>query len=309
MTLKKILIGAILLVIGVPLVLALIAAMFIRSQDRSNGLIVSSNEEREYLLYVPSNYDPTVPTPLVISMHGAAAWPAQQMETSRWNGVADEHGFIVVYPSGNRLLLGPRFWHAMPGPGLDEDVTFISDLIDELVATYNIDPSKIYANGLSLGGAMAFALSCTLTDRITAVGTVAAAKTLPFSWCPDPEPMPVISFHGTADPIVPYQGRPPGARFLPAGIPSVEAWMASWVARNRCATEPVETTVATDVTRIAYGRCADDADVVLYTVQDGGHTWPGGQPLPEWITGLTSDSIDASRLMWSFFEEHRLSGK
>ena len=70
---------------------------------------MSSGVEREYYLYVPKSYDRARPTPLVISMHGAAMWGAAQMEISRWNEVADEHGFIVVYPSGERRR-GPRVW-------------------------------------------------------------------------------------------------------------------------------------------------------------------------------------------------------
>jgi polyhydroxybutyrate depolymerase len=64
--------------------------------------------------------------------------------------------------------------------------------------------------------------------------------------------------------------------------------------------------VAADVTRIAYTNCADDAAVVLYRIEGGGHTWPGGQPLPEWFAGPTSRSIDASSEMWAFFEAHPL---
>src|SRR5947209_15439212 len=90
--------------------------------------------------------------------------------------------------------------------GLMRDVRFISELIDTLRAAYNIDPTRIYANGLSIGGGMAFVLSCTLSDRIAAVGMVAAAQSLPSSWCTDHRPVPMIAFHGTADPIVPYQG-------------------------------------------------------------------------------------------------------
>ena len=69
---------------------------------------------------------------------------------------------------------------------------------------------------------------------------------------------------------------------------------------------PVESVVAADVTRLEYTNCADDATVVLYTVIGGGHTWPGGKPPPEWLTGTTSNSIDASSEMWAFFREHPL---
>ena len=64
--------------------------------------------------------------------------------------------------------------------------------------------------------------------------------------------------------------------------------------------------VATDVTRRSYTNCADDAGVVLYTITGGGHTWPGGKPLPEWFVGPTSYNIDASSQMWAFFREHPL---
>ena len=99
MNTRKMVIGAVLVIIGLPVVLVLIVAVSVR--NRTNGTIVSSGQRREYLLYVPKSYDRAKPTPLVISMHGAAEWPAQQMNLSRWNRLADEHGFIVVYPAGS----------------------------------------------------------------------------------------------------------------------------------------------------------------------------------------------------------------
>ena len=69
---------------------------------------------------------------------------------------------------------------------------------------------------------------------------------------------------------------------------------------------PIESAVAADVTRLEYTHCADDAAVVLYIIREGGHSWPGGKPLPEWMVGPTNHSIDATRRMWAFFREHRL---
>jgi polyhydroxybutyrate depolymerase len=89
-------------------------------------------------------------------------------------------------------------------------------------------------------------------------------------------------------------------------FPNIPAWTATWARRNQCGTNPVESVVAADVTRVEYTHCADDAAVVLYTVQGGGHTWPGGKPLPEWFVGTTSNSIEATSQMWAFFREHRL---
>jgi polyhydroxybutyrate depolymerase len=307
---RKIVIGAVLVFIGLPVVLVLIVAVSFYVLNRTNGTIVSSGQKREYLLYVPKSYDRAKPTPLVISLHGAAMWPAAQMETSQWNKVADEHDFIVVYPSGTGV---PRIW------GSDRaDVRFISDLIDRLEAAYSIDPTRIYVNGFSNGGEMAFMLSCTLSNRIAAVGTVAPALLLPWSWCADSRPMPIITFHGTADRLAPYNGGPSLAsppRFIASdhgkSIPfaSVSTIAANWARRNQCGPNPVESVVTADVTRLEYTHCADDAAVVLYTVQGGGHSWPGGKPMVEWFVGPTSRSIDASSQMWAFFREHPLRRK
>jgi polyhydroxybutyrate depolymerase len=300
---RRVVLGAALALIGLPAALVPIEAVSFYTVNRDNGSFVSSGEKREYLLYVPRSYDRSKPTPLVISMHGAGLWGTTQKEISQWNGLADEQRFIVVYPSGLGGK-GVRVWRAEPGPALSKDVRFISELIDTLRATYNIDSTRIYANGLSNGGGMAFVLSCTLSNRIAAVGMVAAAQTLPWSWCKDQRAVPMIAFHGTADRHVPYNG---GSAWMSSRpFPNVPRWAANWARRNRCGANPVESAVAPDVARRKYTNCADGAGVVLYTVQGGGHTWPGGGPLPEWFVGSTTRSIDATSLMWAFFRDHQL---
>jgi len=303
---RKTVIGAVLILISLPAVLVLIEAVSFYLRNRNNGSIISSGETRKYLLYVPGSYDRSKPAPLVISMHGAGGWPAQQMNLTEWNRLADEYGFIVVYPSGLDGG-GPRIWHVGSGADLMRDVRFISELIDKLEAAYNIDPQRIYANGFSNGGGMAFVLSCTLSDRIAAVGMVGAAQTLPWIWCTDHRPVPMITFHGTADRMAPYHGgRSPIAPDL---FPSIPRWAANWARRNRCEPDPVESAVAADVIRREYTNCADGAAVMLCTIQGGGHSWPGGQPLPRWFVGPTSRSIDATSQMWAFFRAHRLLKK
>ena len=317
MNIRRIVIRAVVVAIGLPVVFVLTAVVgfyALWSSDatnRTNGTIVSSGQERKYLLYVPRSYDRARPTPLVISMHAAALWPTTQMEVTQWNKVADEDGFIVVYPSGTDLSGGTnvlpfRVWLLRPEAVLSANVRFISELIDTLEVAYNIDPTRIYANGFSNGGAMTFALSCRLSHRIAAVGTVSAAQDQqPWSWCADSAPVPLINFHGTAD-LVPYNG---GKEWVsPRPFPSVLTWTADWARRNRCGPIPIESAVAADVTRLEYINCAGDAAVVLYTIRGGGHSWPGGKPLPEWMVGPTNHSIDATSQMWAFFREHRFRG-
>lgn len=180
MRVRKVILGAVAIVVLVPLLVVGIGISWISLADRSSGSIVSSGETREYLLHVPRGYDPATPAPLVISLHAGATWPAQQEGLSRWDRLADEHGLLVVYPAGTPQIPGvARIWHTFEvGPALERDVAFISELIDSLRASYNVDPARIYADGMSNGGGMAFALSCALSDRIAAVGKVAPAQTL-----------------------------------------------------------------------------------------------------------------------------------
>lgn len=293
-----------LVLVGLVAVLFLAGAAAFRWQDRTNGSLVSSGQERTYLLYVPNSYDPATPTPLVITIHGFAQWPAHQMRLSGWNALADRHGFIVVYPSGTGF---PRRWRAGGSPAGDDpqrDVRFISDLISRLEGEYNIAPDRIYANGLSNGGGMSFLLACTMSGRIAAVGLVSGAYLLPWEECAPARPVPAIVFHGTDDPIVPFEGGPSGPFNVP--LPSIPEWVGALARRNGCDGPPRELPISDEVTGLQFTDC--EADVVFYTIAGGGHTWPGGEALPEFIAGRTTYDIDATRTMWEFFQEHPLPG-
>jgi polyhydroxybutyrate depolymerase len=296
-------------VVGLPFVLILGALVSYQIADRRSDTLVVAGETREYLLHVPESYDAARATPLVISMHGTGLWPAGHAAMSGWNAVAEEEGFIVVYPSATSIspVGWPKLWRAWEDlSGSDDtfaDVRFISDLIDALDARYNIDRARIYANGYSSGGAMANLLACQLADRFAAIGTVATAH-LSFDACGAFQPVPLIAFHGTADRQVPYEG---GTSAMSADEPwdSVRRWTAEWAERNGCERTLSESAIAADVMRVEYSECESGAIVVLYTIEDGGHTWPGSDP-PEWMSGMagrTTDSIDATRVIWSFFRE------
>jgi polyhydroxybutyrate depolymerase len=297
-----------LLLLGLVSSLSLVAAVAYWLSDRTNGSLVSSGVKRKYLLYVPKSYDPTTPAALVISIHGFADWPAHQMQQSSWNEMAEQYGFIVVYPSGLGL---PKRWRIGGIPNRPSDprpeVAFISDLIDKLVGQYNIDPSRIYANGFSNGGGMSFVLACQLAERIAAIGSVAGAYLYPWEECQPARPVPAIVFHGTADPIVPYQGGPSRSFNLP--FPSIPEWVEAQARRYGCTSAPQALPPQGQVKGFQYSDCATGAEVVFYSIAGGGHAWPGGDPLPRFIVGHTSADIDATQSMWAFFERHPMPGK
>ena len=290
---------------GIPAVLIFAGYIYLSIKDTTNGTIVSSGTTRKYLLYVPKNHDRSRPAPLIISLHGAAGWPALQRDISRWNDMADRHGLIVVYPAGTTIMgeRGPRVWPMGP-QSTDTDVKFISDLIEKVEKEYSIDTSRIYADGLSNGGGMAFALGCKLSNRVAAIGAVSAALAVPDKMCADARPEPVVAFHGTADKMAPYAGGKSGDPVNPQQFPGIRDWLGQWAERNHCADDPLDTPVSATVHRLAYAGCAHGADVVLYTISEGGHQWPGGKQLPEWWVGRATQDINATRMMWDFFSRH-----
>ena len=237
--------------IRIPLYLLAFAALLLiaawaayRLSDHTNGSLVTSGELRRYLLYVPASYDPNTPTPLVVSLHGFAQWPAHQSNLTAWNDLADLYGFIVVHPSGTGF---PKRWRVSGVAGSETDptldVTFISEIILKLERDYNIDPARIYVNGLSNGGGMSVRLVCDLPGRFAAFGSVAGAYTFPWSDCASSPPVPAIIFHGTADPIVPFQGGPSATSISPSPLspPGWTAWhsvMAVQVLRRRSSSAP-----------------------------------------------------------------------
>jgi polyhydroxybutyrate depolymerase len=272
-------------------------------EGRSVQTLSHDDMERSYILVSPPLQDGAA-RPLVLSLHGFASNALQQEEFSRWGELALEEGFVAVFPQGegfpprwNAGVAGPM---ASLSPTRTDDTGFLRALIDELVARACVDPSRVYINGLSNGGGMSNRMACEAADVIAAAGGVAGAYS-DFGPCEPTAPVPFIVFHGTADPIVPYTGQD-------GYLPDIETWAAGWAARNGCEAQSAEIFSEADTTAVQYAGCEADASVELYTIDGGGHTWPGGPALPEVITGRTSDTVDATALMWAFFQQFTRQG-
>lgn len=274
------------------------------SLNNTELTLSSSGETRSYLLYVPDSYHRSTPSALVIALHGYSSKPSDMVFTSRWNDLADQEGFIVAYPRGSG---DPTYWRSSAtsyAPRNSQvDVQFISDLIDQLDSEYNIDPARIYVNGMSMGGGMSYVLGCQLSDRIAAVGGVSGAYSYPIDLCQPSRPVPFIAFHGTEDTTVSYEGNTLESYSIT--FPSIPPFVEQYAEINQC----VKTTTVPREEEISitnYTDCAQNADVILYTIHGGGHTWPGDPSgtTTEW--GRTTQQIDATLLMWEFFEQHPL---
>jgi polyhydroxybutyrate depolymerase len=222
--------------------------------------------------------------------------------------IADEKGFIVVYPDG----LNSSWNDGRPevNPGVD-DVGFISALVDELEDEYDIDNARVYSTGISNGGMFSFRLACELADKITAVAPVAALMGEEISrTCALEHPVPVMLVMGTADPLVPWEGGKIEAGRLDRGrVLSAADSVSFWVDADGCSQTPAidylpdkDPNDGTRIGRETYSGGRNGTEVVLLVVEGGGHTWPGGvQYGREQVIGLTSRDIDAGETMWEFF--------
>ena len=117
--------------------------------------------------------------------------------------------------------------------------------------------------------------------------------------CDPSQPVPVLEFHGTADPLVPYDG---GGTTEEPSVPDLRS--PDGRPETSAPGSPQITFQSGDVACNSYVACAAGAVVTLCTVTGGGHTWPGGMPEP--LLGVTTTSISATDAMWTFFQAHPL---
>jgi polyhydroxybutyrate depolymerase len=250
-------------------------------------------------VHVPPAYDGKTPVPLVLSFHGRHGQGADQAELSSFHEVGSRHGFMVVYPDG----VG-KSWNALHGSGEAEkrgvvDVAYVDALLDRLSDRFAIDRNRIYASGMSNGGFFAHRLGCELSRRFAAIASVAGQMAPALARvCKPSEPVAVMTMHGTRDRIVPMGG---GKTEGGGALLSAEKTAEVWRDLNRCGARKSETLRKGQVTCESYQDCT--APVTLCTVRGAGHTWPGGhQYAPRLLVGTTNRDIDASEVIWEFFQ-------
>lgn len=274
------------------------------AQTAVTGTIQSGGLTRDYRLYIPAMYNGSMPVPLVLNLHGYASFAAQQEFYGDFRPIADTANFLIVHPNGTINNLGDRFWNVLGGLSAVDDVAFLSNLIDSLRATYNIDPNRIYSTGMSNGGFMSYSLACELSNKIAAIASVTGSMITPkLNACDPQRPVPVMEIHGTADNTVPYNGS------VLLGTVAIPTLVDAWVQKNQCNPTPVITPVPDINTadgctaeHYLYTGGLNGSTVEHYKVIGGGHTWPG-QLLP---IGVTNQDFSASKEIWRFFSQYRL---
>lgn len=244
--------------------------------------------DRSYRLYVPDDLadDPA----LVVMMHGGLGSGRQAERAYGWNDEADAGGFIVAYPDGEG-----RVWNAGDccGRSTADDVGFITALVDDLQAEFGISPARTFATGMSNGAMMSYTLACR-TDLFAAIAPVAGTIVTP---CESPSPTSVLHIHGLDDGQVRMDGEPGNGLGDVDGMPIADV-NALWRDADDCG-KPV--VVEEGPVTTSTSDCADGHRVVLVTVADAGHQWPGSIGR-EGAADQPVDTLDATALIWEFFD-------
>jgi polyhydroxybutyrate depolymerase len=259
--------------------------------------------------------------PVIIDLHGYGESASLQASLTALGTYGDSHGFITITP---QVAGAVPMWGTTLG---SHDLAFIGGLLHTVDATLCVDRNRTYVTGYSNGAMMTSSVACQFAGQVAAVGIVSGIEDP--KGCHPSRPVPVVTFHGTADQFVPYNGGlGPAALKLPASNgsnetlgqqlgpkaaalkgPSVPKLTATWAKRNGCSSTPHDRTVATEVTLIAY-TCPKGDDVELYRVTGGGHAWPGSiaSKAITSVIGKVTFAISANKIMWTFFQAHPLRG-
>jgi polyhydroxybutyrate depolymerase len=268
---------------------------------------------RPFSLYVPPSYDGHTRIPVVLNLHGSGGSGEQQMAYSQLGPAAAAAGFAVVAPDGAVKISATGFSWNVPGvplttgpvpAGTPDDERYLLAVLDQVANTLCTDPARVFAAGFSGGARMTSQLACDHATRIAAIAPVSGLRggvpqQLAGTWIPNAgtcrpaRPVPVVTFHGTADGTNPFAGNDD-----PRWGYSTDIAVNQWARLDHCAAE-VQATVITDRTmRLRSSGCRNGVTVTLYRTTGGAHSWPGST---DNTPGATDPGVDANQLMISFF--------
>lgn len=282
--------------------------------------LIHNGRVRDFLIHIPKNYIPSENYPLVIALHGGngKAKRFNRSTNNRFNKLADEENFIVVYPQGIDRSWNDHKDRNSFGIARKEnvdDVGFIGKMIDHMITKYHVDPQLVFVCGISNGGLMSATLAAKIPDKIKAIGMVSSNFSkvyLDDMESSSPNPFPIIIIHGTEDPIFPYEeGQITVFNKNRGDVVGVEKSISYMLTLNGNSSEGVETDLTNDdlfdrcsTQKIVYPNLENPhLKVELLKVFGGGHTWPGGhQYLPKKLIGRVTKDFNAADELWGFFK-------
>jgi polyhydroxybutyrate depolymerase len=268
---------------------------------------------RNYLLYTPSKYSSDSPAALVVVLHGGHGDGQRAADQTGFVPVADREGFLVVYPEavedhwndGRRTTVSDF-----------DDVAYITAVVEDVSARRTVDADRVFVTGISNGGMMTQRLACDATEKFAAYASVVA--NLPAAReaiCKPTRPVSMLLINGTEDPLMPYRGGEikKGRRAGKGGtVLSAPETAAFWASTSGCSMTGATTQLpdkdsrdGSTIKATRYGECDAGVSVRFYSIDGGGHAWPGSPVKPRFtrLTGKMSNDVAASELIWEFFAD------
>jgi polyhydroxybutyrate depolymerase len=249
----------------------------------SSQQLTSGQRQRVYRLFVPAAYDGHQRLPLVLDLHGSGGNAAGEARNSGLETLSAREGFLVATLEAE----GGR-WNVPIQQGRPDDVAYVGDVIAHVATQVCTDDTRVYATGFSGGARMSSLLACNLGSRIAAIAPVSGLR------FPGPctgRSIPVLTFHGLADPQNPYDGHAAGRG--PEWEESVPDALASWARHNSCKPDVILEDPPGPLSTMRYAGCADGTDVRMIRIDGLGHRW-------------THDEVDTTTVMWQFFKGYQL---
>lgn len=276
----------------------------------THGVAGSSQEikldtGRQYVLYVPVSV--RQPAPVVLMFHGGGGHMQQAAEAYGWQATADKYGFVLVFPNGSSRWPRGRLatWNAgnCCGYARDkqvDDIAFVRQLLADLPHHVAIDPTRVFATGMSNGGMLAHRLACDMADRFRAVAAVAGTDNT--QHCQPQRAISVMHIHAKDDTHVLYHGGAGPDAFRDerkvTDFTSVATTISRWQQRLQLNPNSLQQTTIPGATTQRWQGVDGQTELVLITTDTGGHSWPQSNP----VRGKTpSTAIAANEEIWQFF--------
>jgi polyhydroxybutyrate depolymerase len=277
--------------------------------------IASGGLSRTYWLHLPAGADPAKPLPLILAFHGFTDNGGNFSSGTGFGAIGDQKGFIVAYPNAlpHADLGGLNSWMSANGELADGNAGFVADVMADVAALHPVDAKRIFVTGMSQGGAMCYIVAGLYPNVVAAIAPVVVCfpTSVPASALAGARPLPVLMMNGTLDNLVPYFGGPGigGTIFRPT--PDFAAELA---AHDACFPWPLSYDLpnwnwfdgcTVSVKHWFWG--AQNSEVILYTINGGGHTWPSSRTwVPSFLFGNVCYDFDAAATIWDFFARHPL---
>lgn len=268
--------------------------------------------DRTAVVCVPTAAPPPAGWPLVLALHGGRSHPDMMRRFSGLDSLATAGLALVCYPAGTGSRDSMLTWNGgnccgEARDGHADDVGFVRALVDELARRFPVDPRRVAATGMSNGAMLAYRLAAEAADLVAAVAPVAGPLAL--EGIRPARPVPILHFHGSLDQFTPLEGGIGRRSVTRTHHRAIHDGLLEWVRCNGLDPEPRREPVACadegiTVERISWG-AGSDAEVILYEITGGGHSWPGRVP-DSFYLGPSALSLDANPLIAAFFARHPL---